>query len=397
MPQRPEVDHISIRELQETAAATLAWPARLVWSWPVFLVVFFVALIAASKVFGERANVLGCAPFVYLGIAMGGYSYCSDRAYSRAWATSSKPEPGRLFRRLSQLSVAGIGVCLAITGVVFAIDERWGARVLQVSGMGMMVLGAVSFASSMAWSYQRAPEVWKMWAPQQWGKLAENAEAMMGGSSYGRSFAAALHGLYEPGAGWTAHDDPKLVAWASALRAGWRNGWTVSAPTRYFLLLWGGWLGRLITFRPGRVEAVAALAVALGATVIRYDERAILDWLDARGWGPAPHAPGVWIGTRYTLRGGFAGVPVAVSVVHRLPSSRTPSLERIDIFLAARLAAESPWAGQLQARAVSLGYSTRMTPWGIVFSRNESHAQALSAGVVTQLLSGALGAGASRI
>lgn len=383
---RPVIQDVDVRELEETAKANGSWPARMVYAWPLFTLTWAVAAVTVSRYFGDwMAVVVAAIPALYLASALFGYMLLADRAYTRAWEHAASPEPGRLARRISQGCAAALGLCVLAIALAASLWDRSRLPIADVAGYAFLGFGAISTFSAFAWSHARAPRVWQAWmgdAPE------EIASVVMG--EFGKAYAGGIQGCYEPASTWTCDDDPKLVAWARALRTVWRSGWIVAAPARTLVRLLGGPMARVAAFRPGLSGAVAGLATMLGGTVKSYDEPAILDWLDAQGWGPAPHVPGVWLGLRWTVRGSFRGCPVAVSVVHRLGGSTAPT-DRIDIFVAARpTASNRPVMPGLPIPMY--GYAAHPTAWGTVFSRSIVTAEALSPALVGHLLHWALAA-----
>jgi hypothetical protein len=381
--QRPVIDEVSIRELEASGRVSTCWPARMLYALPVFLPLWAVVAITLGPRLGERSELLVTIPALWLGTGLGGYMLVADRAYTRAWRDSPSPERGRIPRRISQLAIGGIGVLFAVLVVGSTLAGRDGKWIPGVVWPVIMGLGAISMVASFAWSHARAPEVWRTWTSD-----APNAVAARTAAAFGRSYAASLQGYYEPDASWTQDEDPNLVAWARALRSVWRNTWIAAAPVRYLVLLLGGPMARLASFRPGLAASVTALAGVLGGRVTSYDERTILDWLDAQGWGPAPHVPGVWLGVRWTIRGSYRGHPVAVSVVRRLGGSTAPT-DRIDIFLRAGARA-ALGVGQPPVPVQMHGYGVQSTAWGFAFWRSTVTAEALSPALVASLLDWAL-------
>jgi hypothetical protein len=282
------------------------------------------------------------------------------------------PEPGRTSRRLAALGSAGFGAGALLIAVVTSLStlgQPWVDRsrlLLPLVFAALLISGSVSLAGSTAWGLARSRHFQKRGAhrPTTWW--------------------LTMASPHEPDPALTSHDDPRIVAYARALRAFYRHQWIASAPLRWLLRASIGWLCALLTFRFGRDSALSTLAHALQTTSVAYDERPILDWLDQQGWGPAPHVSYVWLGARRTVLGRAAGVPVAVSVVERLGSDDSPDVRRTDLFFAGRLGPHVCPA-DLQARAASHGYSASLTPWGAVLSRDDVSPPKLTPAIVTEL------------
>lgn len=375
-PTTLQIDEVSIRELEASAEAMLSWPYRWLHAWPLFVILFIVALSLLEPLLGQGRWAVA-VPVGYLAVVMLSLPLASDRRYVRVWRDEPRPEPGRLFRRLYLLGSVVIGLLLmAIAAAHLFLDGRTAQTVTRIAGKLMGPVGVAAMASSWIWSARRHPGAWKGWT----GGLGVT----------GGQVAAAVRGVYEPSAEWTTSADPRVVALARATRSLWRNNWIVNWPARWLVFVLVGWLGRLLTFQPGRGAALVALAQRLGGTMVRNDETTILDWLDQRGWGPAPHVPAAWIGTRVTVVGAHRGVPVAVSVVYRLANRIGPDLKRTHIFVAApRDPGQGP-SPALMAAAARHGYSAQVTRWGTVFTGRSTAGQAVAPAVVGDLVEAAL-------
>lgn len=374
------VDDTCIRELEEIAHASLSWPARLAWSWHFLLIFFFIAYVVVWKLPGKRTDVVVALVVAYVGIVVAGHGAVALRAYERAWAGAARPEPGRLARRLTYLSLFAAGLTLLAAAAMAVLIPPWLERAL-LTGLAGIGIGLLSFVISLVWGHLRQQEPWLT-------ALGGSRAYGLGLSSFGYADGSGFS-VYQPEPEWTRHDDPKLVAWARALRGIWRNHWIASAPTRYFVHLRDGLRVGLLAHRRDRPQALRALAAALHTQLVARDERVVLDWLDEHGWGPAPHAPAAWPGVRYTLCGAYRDIPVAVSVVHRPGRRRAMPVQRTDIFVALRVP-PATIPPEAHARAAQMGYLLWPTAWGLVFSRDAADAAHLVPDVVLELLSSAL-------
>lgn len=373
--------------MAENADAILSIPSRMLWAWPLIPLGTPALAVVLDKTIGHASWAALLVP-AYLATAVVGYCVVSDRRYVRTWARAGQPEPGRLFRRLNAVFLGLTALLFSSMFVVGGLFPHSGGSYVSVVGMIAMGSSVAALTCMFLWGAARAPGSSASLSGVQ---DRQSALSFMG---LGQQWVNTALGVYEPPQESVLYDNENAVAWGKAMRALWINTWRVSAPTRLVVLLFGGWLGRVLTFRPGRAAALVALAQALGGEVSKNREPTILQWLDHQGWGPAPHVPSVWFGYCAAVCGHWKTVPVAVSVAYRAPGRHRMPVDRGNIFVAQRREHGRPASSALQALAATHGYSVQITPWGIVFSTLGMMGFRLVPQAVLQLMDAALSEGA---